>query len=324
MLRTFLRLTALAGTLAFAALPAHAETKLRIGHNQPEAHPTHTVLLQFADKVKELSKGEVTVTVIPNSQLGDARAMLEQVQNGVLDMSVSSVASLEAFVPEFKVFNLPYLFDSREHFFKVLEGEFGSALLEAGRKKDIVGLFYMDAGARSFYAKKPIKTPDDLKGMKIRVQPSPTNLKMIELMGGAPTPIAWGEVFAALQNGVVDGAENNVTALTIARHGEVAKVFSRDEHTRLPDIVLVGTATLDKLSKAQQQALQLAAKFAAAEHKKAWAAAEETEEKKAREMGVTFAEVDKAAFREKTKPMIEEARKDKLQASVIDRIAASR
>lgn len=311
-------------TLAFGAQSALAVEKMRLGHNQPEDHAIHKALTKFADLVKERSKGEIEIKVFANGVLGGEREMLEQVQNGAIDFTKTSASPLETFSADYKVFNLPFVFRDRNHFFKVLESPVGESILASSKKSGFVGLAYYDSGARSFYGKKPINTPDDLKGMKIRVQQSPTTIKMIQALGGTPTPMAWGEVYSALQMGVVDMAENNVTALTTGRHGEVSKFYSDTEHQMVPDVLLISAARWDALKKPQQDIIKKAALESYQMHKQLWAATEKDAQVKAEKMGVKFSSPKKDAFIAKVKPMIDAERKNPATAKLLDQIAATK
>ena len=308
--------------LVLSTQSVFAVEKMRLGHNQPEDHPVHKAMLKFAELAKQYSKGDIDITVFPNGVLGAEREMLEQVQNGILEMTKASASPLEAFSPDYKVFNLPFVFRDRAHYFKVLESPVGEAILASSKKSGFIGLTYYDSGARSFYGKKAINSPDDLKGMKIRVQQSPTTIKMMQALGATPTPMAYGEVYSGLQMGVVDGAENNVTALTIGRHGEVAKFYSETEHQIVPDVVVMSAARWDGLNKTQQDIIKKAAIESFHLQKQLWADAEKTERVKAEKMGVKFSKPNKQAFVAKVKPMIDEVRKDAAMAKLLDQVAA--
>ncbi|MGC3965572.1 MAG: TRAP transporter substrate-binding protein [Rhodocyclaceae bacterium] len=314
----------LAASLAvvFSHAPAQAAEKMRLAHGLPEDNPVHIAMKHFADAVKQRTNGEIEITVFPNGQLGQERELLEQVQNGVLEMTKANAAPLETFVLEYKVFNLPYVFRNKDHFFNVVQGAVGDSILAASTGKGFVGLTFYDSGSRSFYAKKPINTPDDLKGMKIRIQQSPTTIKMIRALGASPTPMPWGEVYSALQMGVVDGAENNLTALTSGRHGEVTKFFSTDEHQIVPDVLVISATKWNTLKKPQRDAIRAAAKESFELQKKLWADFELAERAKAEKMGVKFVTVDKAPFVAKVKPMIDTERKNTKIASLLDQISA--
>lgn len=295
--------------LALVAMTALAEARtLRLNHNNPEDHPVHLSMQRMADEVEEATGGSVKIRIYANGQLGSQRESTEQVQNCSLDMARSNAAELEAFVPSYAVFNLPYMFASEEHFDQVIAGDLGRQILDSGIEQGIRGLAYYTEGARSFYANKPILSPDDLKGVKMRVQPSPSAVRMIELLGGNPTPIGWGELYSALQQGVVDGAENNPTALTTARHGEVAKHFSMDEHTLIPSVVFMSNCAWEELTPDEQTALTTAARNSMMSHGEQWKIASDKAIQDAQsEMGVEIHQVDKAPFIEAVQPMYDEA-----------------
>lgn len=322
---TFNRRTAIASALAVAGagllpVPAFAKKTLRLGHSLAKGHPVDVSLELFAKLVAERSKGELEIKVFPAGQLGQQRELIEQMQNGALDFVHANASPMAAFHEAYGVFDMPFLFRDKAHYFAVVEGPIGADILEAGRSKGFVGLSYFDNGTRGFYTKKPVKTPDDLKGMKIRVQPGPVATRMVNLLGAAATPLAWGELYTALQSGVVDGAENNVTALTLAKHGEVMKFYSRNEHTRVPDLVLVAAATLDRLAPAEQAIVRQAALDAAKAHNANWQGELDRAEVDAVKMGVTFVDADKPAFRKAVQPMYDELKSQPVVAALAERI----
>lgn len=313
---------AAAGILAFG-VAAEAKT-LRLNHNNPEDHPLHKSMEFMADRLSELTNGDLKIRIYANAQLGTQRESMELMQNGSLDMARSNASELEAFEESYGALNLPYIFTSADHYFDVLSSDIGDDILAASEDKGFIGLTYYIEGARSFYANKEIRSPADLKGMKIRVQPSPSAIRMVELLGGNPTPIAWGELYSALQQGVVDGAENNPMALTSARHGEVSKVYSDDGHTMIPSVVMISTKTWGELSGDQQAALRQAAKESMQFHREQWDAMSAAAVEQAKtELGVKFIEVEKGPFIEAVLPMHEEAaEKSAVVADLIDRIKA--
>ena len=215
----------------------------------------------------------------------------------------------------------PYLFRDKPHYEKIIYGDIGQEILDSSKDSGFVGLTYYDAGARSFYAKKPIRTPDDLKGLKIRVQPSPTAISMVKALGGNPTPLAYGELYTALQQGVVDAAENNIPSYTLSRHSEVTKFFSLDEHTMVPDVLVMSTKSLDKLTPEQQEIVKQAAKDSAQTMAKLWEASEKEERAKVEKQGVEFITVDKVTFQDAVKPMYDDIAKSNPELSkMADRI----
>ncbi len=295
--------------LAVMSFSASAKTyNMKLSHNHVAEHPVHISMQYLAERAKELSGGEINIRVYPNAQLGTQRESVELVQKGVIAMAKSNASELEAFEPAYGAFNIPYIFRNRDHYYRVLSGKVGEDILAASADKGFMGLTYYDGGARSFYANKPINSPKDLKGMKVRVQPSPTAIAMIEAMGGNPTPLAYGELYTALQQGVVDAAENNPTALTNTRHGEVAKVFSVDEHTMIPDVLIVSKKHWDRLGEENQKILKQAATESMMYHKDLWEKTMDTEIEKAKnELNVEFVEVDKQPFVDAVKHMHDEA-----------------
>ncbi|HAW1140970.1 TPA: TRAP transporter substrate-binding protein, partial [Escherichia coli] len=225
---------------------------LKLSHNQDKSHPVHKAMEFFAKKSKEYSNGDITIRIYPNGTLGTQRETMELIRSGAIPLVKTNAAEMEAFENSYKLFSLPYLFRDRDHYYQVMQGDIGRKILDSTKSKGYFGLTFYDGGARSFYGNKPVLKPDDLKGMKVRVQPSPGAVEMIKVMGGNPTPLDYGELYTALQQGVVDMAENSVMALTTMRHGEVAKSFSLDEHTMVPDVVLMSNAAFDKLSQENQ------------------------------------------------------------------------
>jgi tripartite ATP-independent transporter DctP family solute receptor len=309
--------------LAVTSFTASAATILKLSHNQDRNHPVHKSMQYMAKKVKEYSHGDLIIRIYPNGQLGTQRESMELLQNGALDMAKSNASELESFEPAYGAFNIPYIFHDVDHFYRVITGDVGEQILNASADKGFIGLTYYDGGARSFYAQKPIKSPADLKGMKIRVQPSPTAVEMIKLMGGSPTPLSYGELYTALQQGVVDGAENNPTALTNSRHGEVAKFYSLDEHTMIPDVLVIGKKSWDKLTSEQQGILKRAAKESMMYHKDLWTKMiADAVEKAKTSMGVKFVSVEKQPFIDAVKPMHDAALKNKDIAKYVQGIDA--
>jgi tripartite ATP-independent transporter DctP family solute receptor len=289
-----------------AQAAARPEVVLKLGHGLDIMHPVHKAMVFMAEKVKEKSAGRMRVEVFPNEQLGNEKECIEALQLGYLAMTKTSSAPMEGFVPQMQVFGIPYLFRDAEHFWKVLNGPIGKKLLLAGESKRLRGLCYYDAGARSFYAKREVRSPADLKGMKIRVQNSIMSMKMVDEMGGAPTPIAWGELYTSLDQGVVDGAENNPPSFRTSRHYEVCRYYSLDEHTRLPDILVISTRVWNRLSPEQQRILQEAVDESVVYQRKIWAEAEEKDLATVQAEGVKIIHPDKGPFRESVRPVWDE------------------
>ncbi|PYF84346.1 MULTISPECIES: TRAP transporter substrate-binding protein [Marinomonas] len=310
------------GGLMGASSMSFAQT-LKLSHNGDTKSPVHKALKFFADEVKEKTDGDLKVRVYPNGQLGTQRESLELLQSGALDMAKSNASELESFDPGYGAFNIPYIFRDREHFYRALESEdIGQKILRSSEKYGFVGVAYFDAGSRNFYTTKPVRTPADLKGMKIRVQPSPSAIKMMELMGASPTPLPFGELYTALQQRVVDGAENNIGAVTTYRHGEVAKYYTEDEHAMIPDVLVISASTWEGLSDDNKAAVIAAGKDATAFMKTLWAEYTVEELKKAEKMGVEVLQADKDAFIKAVAPMHEAAAENPAISSYVKAIKA--
>ncbi len=226
-------------------------------------------------------------------------------------MTKVSTGPMESFVPEMKIFGIPYVFRDSDHLWTVLKGEIGQRLLLAGQDYFLRGMCYYDAGSRSFYTKeKPIYSPADLDGLKIRVMKSITAVKMIQALGGSATPISWGELYTALQQGVVDGAENNPPSFHLSRHYEVCNYYILDEHTSLPDILLMSTVVWNLLSPQEQQWLQEAIDESVIDQRELWKEAsdfalQEVQKPRGDKPGVKMIYPDKGPFREVVKEMHE-------------------
>ncbi|MDR1535972.1 MAG: TRAP transporter substrate-binding protein [Planctomycetota bacterium] len=306
---------------AFAATAGERIT-LKLAHDLERQHIVAVTFDRMAEEVKTLSNGEITLRVYPNSQMGNARDTMELLQNGGLDMTKGS-ANLETFAEIYSVFSMPYLFNSKEHHDKVVYGPVGREIFASTKDKGFFVIAAFDCGTRSYYAKKPILKPEDLAGLKIRVQASPTGLRMVELTGGLPTPVAFSEVYTALQQGVVDGAENNIPTWVHTRNIEVAKVYTENEHTMVPDFLAVSTKSWDKLSRSHQEILLKAAASAEDYQRKIWAEEMIDARRRAAEQGGTIVQVDKAPFRARIQPIWDDYLKDPAHKAVVDRIWAA-
>jgi tripartite ATP-independent transporter DctP family solute receptor len=235
--------------------------------------------------------------------------LIELLQIGSLAMTKVSASPLEGFIPEMKIFSIPYVFRDEDHLWKILKGDIGKRLLLAGQKYYLRGMCYYDAGSRSFYTKEiPIRQPKDLSGLKIRVQKSPTSVRMIQTLGGSATPIAFGELYTALQQGVVDGAENNPPSFYLTRHYEVCKYYSLDQHTSVPDIVLISTRVWESLTPQEQQWLQEAVDESVDHQRQLWKESEAEAMAAVQKAGVEVIYPDKTPFREAVKTMHESYR----------------
>ena len=299
-------LLALVAACAFQCTDAKKEKSLKLAHTLPPDHPVHQAMVFMADRCKELSGGKLQIQIYPSEQLGSEQQCVELLQIGSLAITKVSAAVMESFSDDYKVLGLPYIFRDKEHAFKVLDGEIGQELLLSTKDKFIRGLCYYDAGSRSFYTlNKPILTPDDLKGLKIRVMKSKTAMDMVKALGGSPTPISYGELYTALQSGVVDGAENNPPSLYTSHHYEVCKHYSLDEHTAVPDVLIISQHIWDKLSDVEKGWLQQAANESVPVERKLWEASVKKSMEEVQKAGVRIYYPDKSLFAEKVQEVYE-------------------
>ena len=282
---------------------------LNIAHGLDVEHPVHLAMVNFSEVLVRLSNGQMRLQIYPAGQLGAERELIELLQIGSLAMTKVSASSLEAFIPQMRVFSLPYLFNDHEHYWRTLLSPVGKSLLEAGTPYRIKGLGYYDAGSRSFYAThSPIYSPDDLQGLKIRVMSSQSAVNMVKTMGGAATPVSWGELYTALQQGVVDGAENNPPSFYLSKHFEVSQFYTLDEHTSIPDVVIISTAVWNKLTGQQQLWVQQAMDESVQYQRVLWSEATQFALKSVADAGVTIIKPDKNLFQNKVERLIDSQR----------------
>ncbi len=251
---------AAAGALALCVteVPALAK-KLKLNHSLPEVTVPGQSLNFFAERVEALSGGELKIRVYHGGQLGSQRESVELVQQGALAIAKINASELETFEPLYAAFNLPYMFENGEHVRKVLTGDIGISPLDATADNGFIGLGYHYEGERFFYLSPETGSLADLAGKKIHVQPSPSAIRMVELLGLQATPISFGELYSALQQGVADGAEGPIAAMTDLRFGEVTKHFRLNGHTSIPGVYVISTEIRNGLSAEEQGVLRQAA-----------------------------------------------------------------
>ncbi len=298
---------------------------VRVAHAQNEEHPQHKALLEFEKYVEEKTNGEIDVQIFPNELLGPQAQSVELTQTGAVDLALVGLGVLEGFEESYTVFNLPYVMDSKEHYHAVMnDNDIIGPVFESTKKSGFVGLTWFDAGVRNVYTtNKAINTPDDMKGLKIRVQTSPTNVKMLQALGASPTPMAFGEVYTGLQQKVIDGAENNELALINNKHGEVAKYYSYNMHAMLPDILVINSDLLEeKLTKEQAQIIKDAAEYANEWEVEAWEDAVNEAKEKAEGLGVKFSHPDIKLFQDKMASLHEEYTQKDNMKKIYDQIRA--
>jgi tripartite ATP-independent transporter DctP family solute receptor len=273
----------------------------------------------MSDIIKQKSGGKDSIKVYTMSQLGGEKDTIEQTKIGALDMVRINSAPMNNIVPETLVPSLPFIFRDVTHMRKVLDGPIGDEILKALEAHGFVGMAFYDAGARSFYnTKKPIRTPADMKGMKIRVQQSDLFVGMLQALGANATPMPYGEVYTALKTGLVDGAENNWPSYDTARHFEVAKYYTVNEHSMVPEILMFSKKIFDTLPADEQKIFKQAAKESVPYMRKLWDAKELESRKKVEAAGVQVVDkVDKKPFMDAMKPVYDKLVTDaKLKAMV--------
>ncbi len=296
---------------------------LTLAHGLSETHTVHIAMTQFADEVAEKTNGRIQVKIFPNGQLGSENENLEQLQAGVIAMTKVSAPGLATYNDAFNTFGLPYIFNDTDDFYHVMDSQEMQDFFLSTGDDGFVTLTYYTSGARSFYTKdRAIRTPADLKGLKIRVQDMKSQTDMMSYLGGIPVAMSYGDVYTSLQTGIIDGTENNETALTTGKHGEVCKVYSVDQHAMIPDVMVMSAKVWNNIAPEDQEIILQCAHDATEWHKEAWDQAVDEAITEAEDMGVEFVyDVDKEAFREATAGMIDEYREEYPGvADLLDRI----
>jgi tripartite ATP-independent transporter DctP family solute receptor len=280
---------------------------LRMGHTLDQQHAVHKAMIFMAERLAFYSNGSMQLRVYSGGQLGSERELIELLQIGSLAMTKVSASPLEGFSPRMKIFSVPYVFRDSAHLWQVLDSDIGQQLLSDLTQVRLRGLGYYDAGSRSFYTThKQVNSPVDLAGLKFRVPNSQTAVTMVQTLGGAATPIDWGELYTALQQGVVDGAENNPPSFYLSRHYEVSKYYVLDEHTAVPDVILMSEQIWQGLTPTQQGWVQSAMRDSVVYQKELWQAATLDALAKVKAHGVEVIVPDKQPFIDAVKPLHQE------------------
>ncbi|MES0198826.1 TRAP transporter substrate-binding protein [Mesorhizobium sp. M7A.T.Ca.TU.009.01.3.2] len=315
----FSRLTG-AALLAAALMAgtASAQTVLRSSDTHPDGYPTVEAVKYFGELVKERTAGRYAVELYHSAQLGEEKDTIEQVRTGVIDLNRISMAPFNGLIPETTVPSLPYIFRSEDHMHKVMDGAVGDQIAAAFEQVGLVLLAFYDSGARSFYnSKKPINSLADLSGMKFRVIQSDIFVDMVAALGANATPMPYGEVYSAIETGVIDGAENNFPSYDTAKHAEVAKFYSLDEHTMVPEAFVMAKSSWDKLTPEDQAIFKAAAKESVARQRELWTAKVKESRAKVEAAGSQITTPDKQPFIDAMGPVYEKhVKDDKLKAMV--------
>lgn len=315
-----------AATFAAASLmigAASAQTVLRSSDTHPDGYPTVEAVKYFGELVKERTNGRYSVEVFHSAQLGEEKDTIEQVRSGVIDLNRVSMGPFNGLIPETTVPSLPYIFRSVDHMRKVMDGEIGEEILAAFEPHGVIGLAFYDGGARSFYnSKKPIESKDDLQGMKFRVMQSDIFVDMVNALGANATPMPYGEVYSGIETGVIDGAENNFPSYDTAKHAEVAKFYSLDEHLIVPEVLVMAKSTWDKMTPEDQAIVKQAAKDSVAKQRELWDAKEKESRAIVEAAGSTITTPDKQPFIEAMGPVYEKHVTDPKLKDLVERIKA--
>ncbi len=285
--------------------------KLKFAHSLQMSHPVHKSIEYMAKRLDELSGGSMEIIIFPGEQLGNETKCIEQIQMGTLAMTKTSAAPMGNFVSMMKVFSLPYLLNDADHYWSVLNGEIGTEMRQSlsvrddGAPSGLIGLGYFDSGSRNFYSKEPILGLSDISGKKFRVMKDPVAMDLVQSLGGSPTPIPFGELYTALKQGVVDGAENNPPSILSSKHYEICKHLTLDAHSRIPDIIIISDKTWNELKDYERAWLKQAMKEATEYQRKLWIEATADALEKIEASGVTIHQVDTTPFRNAVKPVID-------------------
>lgn len=319
-------LAALLATVAFStAAFAECEVTLKSSDTHPDGYPTVAAVQKMGEMLKERSAGRICIEVFHSAQLGEEKDTIEQTKFGVIDMNRVSMGPFNNIIEETKVVSLPFIFRGTDHMHRVMDGPIGEEILAAFEPHGFIGLAYFDGGSRSFYnSKKPITSVADLAGMKVRTMQSDVFVDMMSALGANATPMPFGEVYSALQTGVIDGAENNWPSFESSGHFEVAGYYTLNEHLIVPEVLVMSKVSWDKLTPEDQALVRQAAKDSMPINRELWAAREKVSEEKIRAAGVQIVEdIDKTPFIEAMVPVYEKhANTPKLQ-DLVTRIQAT-
>ena len=320
----------LAGLLASAAFALSAygaaaqELVLRSSDTHPDGYPTVAAVQEMGRLIEERTGGRICVEVFHSAQLGEEKDTIEQTRFGVIDLNRISMAPFNGLIPETAIMSLPYLFRDEDHLHAVLDSEIGQEILDLFTAHDLIALAYYDPGARSFYnSVKPIESVEDLQGMKFRVIQSDVFVDMVAALGATATPMPYGEVYSAIETGVIDGAENNFPSYESSGHYEVAKYYTLDEHMMVPEVLVMAKSTWDKLTPEDQEIVRQAAKDSVPFNREKWAERVAQSEEKVRAAGVEIIEdIDKEPFVAAMGPVYEKYANTPELESLVERIRA--
>jgi tripartite ATP-independent transporter DctP family solute receptor len=297
-----LLLCAVLGALALGARAT--EFRSADTHNADD-YPTVLAVKKMSELLEQKSSGKHKIKVFNKQALGSEKETIDQVKIGALDFTRVNVGPMNAICPLTQVPTMPFLFDSIAHMRKSLDGPVGDEILKSCESAGFIGLAFYDSGARSIYAKKPVKTVADAKGLKIRVQQSDLWVALVSAMGANATPMPYGEVYTGLKTGLIDAAENNIPSFDTAKHVEAVKVYSKTEHSMAPEILVMSKIVYDKLPAAEQAMIRTAAKESVAFQRQKWDEQESKSLANVKAQGAEIVEVDKKSFQAVMGPVYE-------------------
>jgi tripartite ATP-independent transporter DctP family solute receptor len=298
-----LKQSLIALAVAAVAMTAQAAEFRSADTHNADDYPTVAAVRFMSEELNRLSGGKHKIKVFNKKALGEEKETIDQVKIGALDLTRVNVAPMNSVCPQTMVPTMPFLFRSVEHMRSSLDGPVGDEILKSCESAGFVGLAFYDSGARSIYAKKPIKTVADVKGMKIRVQQSDLWVSLISAMGANATPMPYGEVYTGLKTGLIDAAENNIPSFDTARHAEAVKFYSKTEHSMAPEILLMSKIVFDKLPKAEQDMVRAAAKASVKFQRQKWDEQEAKSLASVKAAGAQIVEVDKKSFQSVMQPV---------------------
>lgn len=299
------KLAVLLATAVFAVAPV-AALELKAADVHPEGYPNVVAMQSLGKKLDAATKGRLTLKMFPGAVLGDEKSMIEQTQAGGIDILRTSLGPLGPVVPEVNVFNMPFVFRSEAHMRAVVDGPIGEEILTkiTNSSANLVALGWMDGGTRNLYTKKAVRKPADLAGQKVRMMGNPLFVDTMNAMGGSGISMGFGELYSAMQTGVVDGAENNVPSYVTGNHFTVAKVYSLTGHLIIPEIFVFSKAKWAKLSAEDQTLIKKLAREAQMEQRQLWDKRVTMDSARMKASGVTIVtDVDKDAFFKATQPV---------------------
>jgi tripartite ATP-independent transporter DctP family solute receptor len=311
---------ALLGAVAFAAQAV--EFRSADVHNADD-YPTVAAVKYMSELLDKRSNGKYHIKVFNKGALGSEKETIDQVKIGALELTRVNISPMNSVCAKTQVPTMPFLFRSVEHMRKVLDGPVGEEILKSCEDQGFIGLAFYDSGARSIYAKKPIKTVADAKGLKIRVQQSDLWVALVSAMGANPTPMPYGEVYTALKTGLIDAAENNIPSFDTARHFEAVKIYSKTEHSMAPEMLLMSKKVFDALTPDEQKIIRDAAKASVPYMRKLWDEKELESRKKVEAGGAQIVEVDKKSFSDAMKPVYDKFITDPKMKDMVQKVQAT-